>query len=183
MDDGDVRSIQRLIAEGFPDPPEIPSLPSVATKEQRQDRHDQEAAQFFDRLAHKAVNLNEKRSRDLMKHYLVEHLLHGKPLPIAARTWLIYVLENLDDLPHASSHEKKRPTDSYGRLNNMMRLANFIANKNKGVVPEKLTSILCDQAANSLGMSVGTVKNLFHSEEFTELTKNLFMSGLIKYRI
>ena len=174
MDSEDIRQIQLMISRGFPAPPATPPLQGETTREQRQAHHDAEAATFFDRLAHRAVNSNQKRDRDWMRSYATDFLLHGKPLPIAMRAWLLYVLGNVEDMPHAAMDDPGRPPDDYQRLCDLNHLANFLAKRHNGKCPSKLTSIDKDAAVHELCMSASAVRKLFDCEDFKTLVANLY---------
>lgn len=161
----DIRRIQSMIAAGFPKPPEIPPLPPEATKEQRQHKYDLEVAQFFDGLAHRAVNVNEKRGRDWMKLYAIDWLLHNRPLPSALRAWLIYVLGAMDDLPHKS---KGAPVKGFDSLVFKNQLASYIA-KTGHPIPRGHTEKRLRAAADHLCTSYETVRAAFYDKDFKGL--------------
>lgn len=119
---------------------------------------------FFKEALDRAMNVNERVHRDRMRYFVTAFLVADKPLPEAAREWLIYVLENIKDAPHGA---RGAPRKDQEHLINAIDLAHFLAEKSGGVIPMKLTSVLRDTATHALYLSAAEVRRIFDSKDFT----------------
>ena len=116
------------------------------------------------------MNVNERVHRDRMRYFVSAFLMADKPLPEAARQWLIYVLDNIKDTPHGA---RGAPRKDGVRMINALRLADFLADSNGGVIPEELTGLLQDNAAHTLLLSTAEIRRLFDSPVFDDVRQIL----------
>jgi hypothetical protein len=83
---------------------------------------------------------------------------------------LIYVLDNIKDTPHGA---RGAPRKDGVRMINALRLADFLADSNGGVIPEELTGLLQDNAAHTLLLSTAEIRRLFDSPVFDDVRQIL----------
>lgn len=162
----EAQEIAQLFVAGFPKPEQIPNPPGGWPE-------------YFQFMAHEAVNVNDRRHRDEMRDRVYATLLHGGALNVAERAWLIYVLSKLKELPHES---KGRAIKGNERIEFMLQLIGFIEYEERKAgeyKPGDVTKRLHD-AAEHFGKGFETVNAMYKSKAFKRLRKNLAERGNIE---
>lgn len=162
----EAQEIAQLFVAGFPKPEQIPNPPGGWPE-------------YFQFMAHEAVNVNDRRHRDEMRDRVCTTLLHGGALNVAERAWLIYVLSRLKELPHES---KGRAIKGNERIEFMLQLIGFIEYEERKAgeyKPGDVTKRLHD-AAEHFGKGFETVNAMYKSKAFKRLRKNLAERGNIE---
>jgi hypothetical protein len=173
--------IIQILEDEFPQPADLPTvLTGGGSIEARMERHEQimqlstDPERFFATMAHSATHVNDKEWRDRIKTVAINLLASGSELPPSARAWLIFVLSNLDDVPHFAMGSKGKPVAPFKRVRDIFDLAKFLADRHGGKCPEQLSSIDQDAALISLHMSASKVRKLFDSDEFKKTVENFY---------
>lgn len=162
----ETQQIAHLFVAGFPKPEQI-SVPPDGF------------ADGLQLMVHEAVNVNDRMHRDSMRDIVCTTLLHGGPLEVAERAWLIYVLSKFKDMPHES---KGRAIQGNERNEFMLQLIGFIEDEERKAGKYKrgeVTKRLHD-AAEHFGKSYESVNAMYKSKEFKRLRKNLADRGNIE---
>lgn len=160
-------AIHNLLRQGFPQPDDFPEIGDPCPEN------------FGDLLmqgaAYAAVNVNDKRHRDDMRMFVIEHLLAGSPLTIAERAWIIYVLSALGDMPHESKGAPMRGDDLA-----MFRctLACFVVGDERSNPGRKVTERL-RAAAEILSASYEKVRAAYYAKDFRPMCTRLEDRGII----
>lgn len=151
----DVLRIYEIIRDGFPKPTgSVPSFPNF---------HHHDEIDGFDHWSHEAVNVNDPSNRETMRGFVIHHLLHGFELPLSARAWLIYVLEELVDIPHRS---KGAPIQGRQKTEFLMKLVGFLDEDYLRSPNSKVTERL-KLASTQLCVSYEKVRQVYYSKQLT----------------
>lgn len=162
----EAQQIAHLFVAGFPKPDQLLEPPDGMPE-------------YLQHMAHEAVNVNDRRHRDGMRDSVCSTLLHGGPLDVAERAWLIYVLSKLKDLPHES---KGRAIRGNERIEFMLQLIGFIESEERKAgkyKPGDVTKRLHD-ASEHFGKGFETVNAMYKSKAFKRLRKSLADRGNIE---
>ena len=162
--------VNRLLSEGFPMPDEKRLDFSNGPTESA-------LSAALESAAHLAVNVNDKRHRDVMLTHVQASLLCGGDLSAAERAWLFYVLNKLDDIP--CECKNGRPIDGNEEALFRMTLVAFVIDdeiknpdRKRGYVTRRLK-----RASEALKKSYETVRKMYYAKSFNPLLKRMKERG------